>query len=263
MIKVIKLSSNDNTSALFDPILLEAYYRIGCNLRIEGFIDEALECFEFVKIIPPAPLKRVNIMDQIEITIRSKAIFEKIKGKNSESDKDDNSSSSEIIEYWYSNSSSLEKLLSVGKEVEQGNFLLNYLRGRFFVSIGKLEMAFEHYQRACKGLNTSFLWNSIGILYSEIRQYRDALSSFTRAISQTPFIGTIWINLGLLYMLSDQPSDALDALNRALELEKNKGTVKNLIEKIRKKDKMNIQMSELDPFIHEQRGAILTFICRH
>ncbi|KAJ7878307.1 hypothetical protein B0H13DRAFT_2545670 [Mycena leptocephala] len=42
-------------------------------------------------------------------------------------------------------------------------------------------------------------WCSIGVLYFQINQYRDALDAYSRAIRINPYILEVWFNLGSLY----------------------------------------------------------------
>ncbi len=47
------------------------------------------------------------------------------------------------------------------------------------------------------GRNPTF-WCSIGVLYYQINQYRDALDAYSRAIRLNPFISEVWYDLGTL-----------------------------------------------------------------
>lgn len=85
----------------------------------------------------------------------------------------------------------------------------------------KYNKAYEAYQQAVyrDGRNPTF-WCSIGVLYFQINQYRDALDAYSRAIRINPYISEVWFDLGSLYeSCNNQISDAIDAYARAAELD--------------------------------------------
>jgi len=53
------------------------------------------------------------------------------------------------------------------------------------------------------GRNPIF-WCSIGVLYYQISQHRDALDAYTRAIRLNPYISEVWYDLGTLYESCNQ-----------------------------------------------------------
>jgi tetratricopeptide (TPR) repeat protein len=63
----------------------------------------------------------------------------------------------------------------------------------------KYPKAYEAYQQAVyrDGRNPTF-WCSIGVLYYQINQYRDALDAYSRAIRLNPYISEVWYDLGTL-----------------------------------------------------------------
>jgi tetratricopeptide (TPR) repeat protein len=63
----------------------------------------------------------------------------------------------------------------------------------------KYPKAYEAYQQAVyrDGRNPTF-WCSIGVLYYQINQYRDALDAYSRAIRLNPWISEVWYDLGTL-----------------------------------------------------------------
>lgn len=63
----------------------------------------------------------------------------------------------------------------------------------------KYPKAYEAYQQAVyrEGRNPTF-WCSIGVLYYQINQYRDALDAYSRAIRLNPYISEVWYDLGTL-----------------------------------------------------------------
>jgi general transcriptional corepressor CYC8 len=66
----------------------------------------------------------------------------------------------------------------------------------------KYPKAYEAYQQAVyrDGRNPTF-WCSIGVLYYQINQYRDALDAYSRAIRLNPHISEVWYDLGTLVSL--------------------------------------------------------------
>ena len=81
--------------------------------------------------------------------------------------------------------------------------------------------AYEAYQQAVyrDGQNPTF-WCSIGVLYFQLNQFRDALDAYSRAIRINPYISEVWFNLGSLYeSCNNQIGDAIDAYERAYELD--------------------------------------------
>src|SRR5689334_17260092 len=84
----------------------------------------------------------------------------------------------------------------------------------------KFPKAYEAYQQAVyrDGRNPTF-WCSIGVLYYQINQYRDALDAYSRAIRLNPYLSEVWYDLGTLYESCNQIQDSLDAYQRAAELD--------------------------------------------
>lgn len=71
----------------------------------------------------------------------------------------------------------------------------------------KYPKAYEAYQQAVyrDGRNPTF-WCSIGVLYYQINQYRDALDAYSRAIRLNPNISEVWYDLGTLVSNALPPS---------------------------------------------------------
>lgn len=115
------------------------------------------------------------------------------------------------------------------------------------MSQAKYPKAYEAYQQAVyrDGRNPTF-WCSIGVLYYQINQYRDALDAYSRAIRLNPYISEVWYDLGTLVSrkiygdmergdprkvettlmifrqyesCNNQIADALDAYSRAADLD--------------------------------------------
>ena len=92
--------------------------------------------------------------------------------------------------------------------------------------------AYEVYQQAVyrEARNPTF-WCSIGVLYYQINQYRDALDAYSRAIQLNPHISEIWFNLGALYeSCNNQVQDAVDAYQRASELDPTNTSIKQRLD---------------------------------
>src|SRR4051794_23514776 len=99
----------------------------------------------------------------------------------------------------------------------------------------KYPKAYEAYQQAVyrDGRNPTF-WCSIGVLYYQINQYRDALDAYSRAIRLNPFISEVWYDLGTLYeSCNNQINDALDAYQRAAELDPGNPHIKARLQLLR------------------------------
>jgi general transcriptional corepressor CYC8 len=95
------------------------------------------------------------------------------------------------------------------------------LLGRAYMAGQKYNKAYEAYQQAVyrDGRNPTF-WCSIGVLYFQINQFRDALDAYSRAIRINPYISEVWFDLGSLYeSCNNQITDAIDAYARASELD--------------------------------------------
>ena len=99
----------------------------------------------------------------------------------------------------------------------------------------KYNKAYEAYQQAVyrDGRNPTF-WCSIGVLYFQINQYRDALDAYSRAIRINPYISEVWFDLGSLYeSCNNQISDAIDAYARAAELDPNNSAITQRLQLLR------------------------------
>lgn len=103
--------------------------------------------------------------------------------------------------------------------------------------------AYEAYQQAVyRDARNPTFWCSIGVLYYQINQYRDALDAYSRAIRLNPYISEVWYDLGTLYeSCNNQVQDALDAYQRAAELDPSNPHIKQRLELLRKSQ--NVQSS--------------------
>lgn len=99
----------------------------------------------------------------------------------------------------------------------------------------KYNKAYEAYQQAVyrDGRNPTF-WCSIGVLYFQINQFRDALDAYSRAIRINPYISEVWFDLGSLYeSCNNQITDAIDAYARAAELDPNNPAITQRLQLLR------------------------------
>jgi general transcriptional corepressor CYC8 len=78
-------------------------------------------------------------------------------------------------------------------ESDPGEAQTHYLLGRCYMAQQKYKEAYEAYQQAVlrDGKNPIF-WCSIGVLYYQLNQYRDALDAYSRAICLNPSISEVW-----------------------------------------------------------------------
>lgn len=126
----------------------------------------------------------------------------------------------------------------------------------------KYPKAYEAYQQAVyrDGRNPTF-WCSIGVLYYQINQYRDALDAYSRAIRLNPFISEVWYDLGTLYeSCNNQINDALDAYQRAAELDPSNPHIKARLQLLRNGQTNGAgaapMPTDVHPQAYQQQGAI-------
>ncbi|KAK9455505.1 hypothetical protein V1511DRAFT_521248 [Dipodascopsis uninucleata] len=172
----------------------EIYFRLGIIYKQQMKHDLSLQCFKYILHNPPRPLTEIDIWFQIGHS--AKEAYERVLMEDPNHAK---------------NSSFANQDLAI-------SYLTNwYLLGR----------SYEAYQQAVyrDGRNPTF-WCSIGVLYYQINQYRDALDAYSRAI--------LWYDLGTLYeSCNNQLSDALDAYQRAAELDPTNTHIQTRLEQLR------------------------------
>ena len=108
----------------------------------------------------------------------------------------------------------------------------------------KYNKAYEAYQQAVyrDGRNPTF-WCSIGVLYFQINQFRDALDAYSRAIRINPYISEVWFDLGSLYeSCNNQITDAIDAYARACELDPSNGAIGQRLQLLRNAQATGVQL---------------------
>lgn len=113
----------------------------------------------------------------------------------------------------------------------------------------KYNKAYEAYQQAVyrDGRNPTF-WCSIGVLYFQINQFRDALDAYSRAIRINPYIPEVWFDLGSLYeSCNNQISDAIDAYARAAELDPQNVSVTSRLQLLKHSQATGAQLPAAPP----------------
>lgn len=141
----------------------------------------------------------------------------------------------------------------------------------------KYSKAYEAYQQAVyrDGRNPTF-WCSIGVLYYQINQYRDALDAYSRAIRLNPYISEVWYDLGTLVShnspkscvtsvadvsqyesCNNQTADALDAYQRAFDLDPSNMHIKARLQLLRNNGQStglpNQQIAPVPQDVHPQQ----------
>lgn len=93
--------------------------------------------------------------------------------------------------------------------------------------------AYSHYQQAVgRDDSNPTYWTSIGILYNEMNQSRDALDCFVRAISLSPTSSDILYSIGWVYECSGQLNDALEFYRHAAVYAPKSKAVRRRIRKV-------------------------------
>lgn len=93
----------------------------------------------------------------------------------------------------FTNQESAVKYLVRSTEADPADAQTWYLLGRTYMSQQLYSNAYESYQNAVyrDGRNPVF-WCSVGVLYYQINQFRDALDAYTRAIRLNPNMIEVW-----------------------------------------------------------------------
>jgi tetratricopeptide (TPR) repeat protein len=109
--------------------------------------------------------------------------------------------------------------------------------------------AYESYQQAVyRDARNPTFWCSIGVLYYQINQYRDALDAYSRAIRLNPNISEVWYDLGTLYeSCHNQIQDAVDAYQRAAELDPRNTMIQQRLDLLRKPHQRTESTTALEP----------------
>lgn len=231
----VKLLSNRMSTTSSYKLVRDIYYRMAVLFRCRQKWDSAIKCFEFVLSEPPAGFSPEDIKMQI-------ALVESAKGTNESmvvaketllgliasaaaTNRPQRLALAQCHLAWMNAASGEESaslsILTQTAAVDTSNPLPHYYLGRLYSRLAQPVKAYESFQQAVyrDGRNAAF-WNSVGILYMESSQFKDALDAFSRAIQLAPYKSDCWWNVGCLYEISGgQLTDAADAYQRALELE--------------------------------------------
>ena len=207
----------------------EIYFRLGIIYKQQGKHEMSMRCFRSILKNPPRPLSETDIQFQIGHVYEFQGEYDKAK-ESYESVLQSSPNHAKVLRqlgwlYHQTNSfTSQEKaveLLETSIKIEPNDSQSWYLLGRCYMAQKDHTKAYESYQQAVyKDGGNPIFWCSIGVLYYQIGQFRDALDAYTRAIRINPYMNEVWLNLGILYeSCNNQLQDAIDAYTRALELD--------------------------------------------
>ncbi|KAJ7816602.1 hypothetical protein B0H14DRAFT_3475265 [Mycena olivaceomarginata] len=202
----------------------EILFRLGIIYKQQGKHEDSLGCFGRILRNPPSPLTHADIWFQIghvyeqqKDHVSAKDAYERVAT--------DNPSHAKVLQQlgWLYHQD--------GSSIQNPDLAIQSFRcsefGTFLDALTwparSTTKAHEAYQQAVyrDSQNPAF-WCSIGILYFQINQYRDAHDAYSRAIRINPLISEVWFDLGSLYESCDnQISDAIDAYARASVLDPN------------------------------------------
>ncbi|KAI9292874.1 TPR-like protein [Neoconidiobolus thromboides FSU 785] len=210
----------------------EIYFRLGIIYKQQHKYELSLQCFRYILSSPPRPLTDVDIWFQIGHVYEQQKDFNLAK-EAYERVLSENPSHAKVLQQlgWLYHQSAApfedqdKAIVYLNKSIEAdpNDPQTFYLLGRCFMAQSKYGRAYEAYQQAVyrDGKNAAF-WCSIGVLYYQINQFRDALDAYSRAIRINPHISEVWYDLGTLYeSCNNQIEDARDAYSRALDLDPN------------------------------------------
>lgn len=139
-------------------------------------------------------------------------------------------------------------------ELDPSNHQSWYILGRLKCLAKAYPRAYEIYQQALlRNGSVPHVWNSIGILYYRIGQYKDSLDAFIRSIHLSPKESIVWTNLGVLYeQCAGQIGDAIESYTKALEYNPSNTMVRQRWGFLKTKIGVNspLSMTEMHPFSH-------------
>lgn len=216
----------------------EIYFRLGIIYKHQGKLQLALECFQYILASPPQPLTQPDVWFQIGSVLEqqkdwngAKEAYERVLQVNPQHAKvlqqlgclysQAEPAKPDQNQPFQQDLTQALKYLSLLLEIDQLDAHSWYYLGRVHMLRGDFNAAYEAFQQAVNrdSRNPTF-WCSIGVLYYQISQYRDALDAYTRAIRLNPYISEVWYDLGTLYeTCNNQISDALDAYRQAERLD--------------------------------------------
>ncbi|KAI0040507.1 TPR-like protein [Auriscalpium vulgare] len=214
-----RYGSLDNAEEAFSSVLKmdqefdksnEVLFRLGIIYKQQTKYDDSLRCFDRILRNPPSPLANADIWFQIGHVyeqqgdhMRAREAYEHVVQENP--------AHAKVLQQlgWlyhqdgpnFQNQDVAIQYLTKSLEADPADAQSWYLLGRAYMAGQKYNKAYEAYQQAVyrDGRNPTF-WCSIGVLYFQINQYRDALDAYS-----------LWFDLG----------NAIDAYARAAELDPN------------------------------------------
>ncbi|KAF9258046.1 TPR-like protein [Marasmius fiardii PR-910] len=227
---------------IFDKV---DFFRLGINHKQCDKYEESLQCFDYILRNPNKTyVQKTDIWCQMGYVYeqkeydQAKSVYECALSENSEHAK----VLQQLGWLYHQNECSFQnhdlaiQYLDRSVEADSSDTLSWYLLGRVYSGpLRKCSKAYEAYQQAVyrDGRNPAS-WCSIGALYFQTNQFRDALDAYSRAIRIDPFMPEVWFNLGLLYeCCNDQISDAIDSYARALELDPGNAMISERLESLR------------------------------
>ncbi|KIM57902.1 hypothetical protein SCLCIDRAFT_129306, partial [Scleroderma citrinum Foug A] len=206
----------------------EILFRLGIIYKKQGKYNESLSYFDRILHNPPSPLAHADIWFQIghvyeqqKDYLCAKDAYERVIA--------DNLTHAKVLQqlgwlYHQDGSSFQNQELAIQyltKSLKAGVLPSSPSKKYAYMAGQKYNKAYEAYQQAVyhDGRNPTF-WCSIGVLYFQINQFRDALDAYSRAICINPYISEVWFDLSSLYeSCNNQISDAIDAYACTAELD--------------------------------------------
>ncbi|KAJ3199961.1 glucose repression mediator protein [Entophlyctis luteolus] len=222
----------------------EVYFRIGIIYKLQQKYALALDCFKYILGCPPKPLSEGDVWFQIGHVHELQQEFNSARSAYETGLQRSPTNVKILLQLgWlymqtapgFLNYEQATSYLMRAAEIEPNDAQINYLLGRCNMARSKFNQAYENYQLAVlRDAKNPVFWCSIGVLYFELNQHRDALDAYSRAIYLNPNIPEIWCNLGKLYeSCNSQTADAIDAYTKAVELEPSNHATKHRLNMLR------------------------------
>ncbi|KAJ1926221.1 glucose repression mediator protein [Tieghemiomyces parasiticus] len=207
----------------------EVYFRLGLIYKIQGQFERALTYLGRALAHPPRPHTRFDILYHLghthELAGQYPAARERYEQVLLEHPRHARTLHNAGWLYAQTDTGFTDrpkamKLLSVCVEANDPHLLPWYLMGRCYMESGQHTEAFDCYQRCVYDKSQAEVWCSIGVLYFQISQFRDALDAFSRALRCNADLCEVWLNLGALYeTCNSQVDDAINAYKRVVHLD--------------------------------------------
>lgn len=213
---------SSNSTNQQPAFIRDLYYRVGTLYRIKGDYKTAIECFEYLLIVPPPQRTRADVVLAIALVheewgnlkqsrmllqqLLKQPITKKFSARALQQlgwtlhrmNNPPNSPQGKGQESWDNDNVALS-MLNRSRTLEVNDHLTHYYIGRMMEGKG-VTTAFAAYRQAflLEPRNVA-IWNSIAILYHCSRQYKDALVAYSKAVQMAPLLPELWWNLGQLY----------------------------------------------------------------